>query len=68
MRRLVLAAQGRRWGRRLACKAGTFAPPPSPDPAPCPHHLQVSYAVEDREPPLLRDEVAKFMQRCCGAS
>lgn len=26
---------------------------------------QVRYAVEDREPPLLREEVASFVERCC---
>lgn len=26
---------------------------------------QVRYAVEDREPPLLREEVASFAERCC---
>lgn len=27
------------------------------------HHVQVSYAVEDREPPLLREEVDKLVKR-----
>lgn len=33
-------------------------------PSHVPTYAQVTYAVEDREPPFLREEVDRFVARC----